>query len=152
MASNVVDRAQVRKRLAALLDATLVASGSGIVEEVLNYKSDDFDGASPVVVVASRGSDRDKATEVSVVNTDILLYIYSFVLHSDGASWGADDSEDRLDAIEKLITDVMVDNFHDTGNWISIGFDQQSQVEPIIIGDELYQRETFFVKADAYSD
>ena len=151
MVSNVVDRAQIRKRLAVLLTAALVG-GDKLCEQVLNHKSDNFDGASPVVVVGSRGSDRDKMTEASVVNTDILLYIYTFVLYSDEDAWTAALSEDRLDAIEKVITDTMVDNFFDDGNWISIGFDQQSQVEPVPIGDELYQRETFFVKADAYSD
>lgn len=151
MASNVVDRAQIRKRLAVLLSAALVG-GDKLAQQVLNYKSDDFDGKSPVVVVGSRGSDRDKMTQVSVVNTDILLYIYTFVLYTDGDTWTAALSEDRLDAIEKIITDVFVDNFYDSGNWKSIGFDQQSQVEAIVIGDELYQRETFFVKADAVSD
>lgn len=151
MPSDVVDRAQVRKRLAVLLTAALVGDGL-LAEEVLEYKSDDFDGESPVVVVGSRGSDRDKMTEASVVNTDILLYIYTFVLYADDDAWTAALSEDRLDAIEAVITNVLVDNFNDEGNWISIGFDQQSQVEPIVIGDEMYQRETFFVKADAYSD
>ena len=151
MGNNVVDRAQVRKRLAVLLEAALVGEDK-LCQVIYDYRTDNFGGASPALVVCSRGSDRDKMTEVSTVNTDILLYIYTFVLYTDGGEWGADDSEDRLDAIEKLITDTMYDNFHDPGNWISIDFDQQSQVEPIVIGDEMYQRETFFVKADAFSD
>ena len=151
MASDVVNRSVLRKRLAALLGTALVGDGLP-VQAVYDYKTDQFEGESPVIVVASRGADRDKMTEVSVVNTDILLYIFTFVLYSDEGDWGPDDSEDRLDLIEKGITDVMVDNFYDENYWISIGFDQQSQVEPIIIGSQEYQRETFFVKADAYSD
>ena len=151
MVSSVVDRSQVRKRLAVLLGAALVGEDK-LCQAIYDYRTDDFDGASPVLVVCSRGADRDKLTEVSTVNTDILLYIYTFVLYTDGDTWGADDSEDRLDAIKKLVSDTMYDNFHDAGNWISIDFDQQSQVEPIVIGDEMYQRETFFVKADCFSD
>lgn len=152
MASDVVNRSVVRKHLASILDTGLVAAGTGIVQAVYDYKTDAFEGMTPVVVVASRGSDRDKLTEVSTVSTDILLYIYSFVLYSDEADWGADDSEDRLDLVEKQISDIVYDNFHVEDVWISIDFDQQSQVEPIIVGSLEYQRETFFVKADAYSD
>jgi len=152
MASDVVNRKTIRDRLASLIEAKVGDAGSAIVEEVYNYRTDNFDGKSPVVVVCSRGSDRRKMTEVSTVNTDVLLYIYIFVLHTDGDTWGPDDSEDRLDLIEKQIHDCMVDNFHDDGYWISIGIDQQSQVDSIVIGDEMYQRETMFVKADAYSD
>lgn len=151
MASNVINRATVRKRLATLLTATLVGTGK-LCEAVYAYKTDEFAGMTPIVVVCSRGSDRDKITAVSVVNTDVLLYIYIFVLLTDGSTWTATLSEDRLDAIEKVISDTMYDNYYDEGNWISIDFDQQSQVEAVVIGDEAYQREVFFVKADAFSE
>jgi hypothetical protein len=151
MASNVVSRQVIRDRLASHLTTALVGAGK-LAQNVLNYRTDNFEGATPMVVVCSRGSDRDKMAEVSVVNTDVLLYIYTFVLYSDEDTWGPDDAEDRLDEIEKVISDTMYDNFHDDGYWISIDFDQQSQVETVVIGSLEYMREVFFVKADAYSD
>ena len=151
MSSDVVSRSVIRKRLASLLETALVGDGK-LAQAVYNYKTDNFEGATPIVVVCSRGADRDKMTETSVVNTDILLYIYIFVLYSDEGDWGPDDAEDRLDAIEKVISDTMYDNFYEEGYWISIDFDQQSQVENVVIGSLEYVREVFFVKADAYSD
>ena len=152
MSSDVINRSVVRIELASLIDTALVAAGAGIVQEVFDYRTDRFLGKSPIVVVCSRGADRDKTTEVSTVQSDCLLYIFTFVLASDQDNWGLDDAEDRLDQIEKEITDVLVDNFYHENYWISIEFDQQSQVEPIVIGDLGYLRETFFVKADMYSD
>lgn len=148
---GVINRQAVRDSLATILGAVLVGDGK-LCEAIYNYRTDNFNGASPVIVVCSRGSDRDKMTQVSVVNTDVLLYIYTFVLYTDGGTWTPALSEDRLDDIEALITDTMYANFNNPGIWVSIDFDQQSQVEPIVIGDEMYQREMFFVKADAYSD
>jgi hypothetical protein len=152
MASNVINRETIRDRLATLIDNALGSGGSGIVEAVYNYRTDDFDGQTPVVCVTSRGSDRRKLTEVSTVRTDIQLYVFIFVLYTDGESWTPALAEDRLDLIEKGVQDVLVDNFHDDGYWTAIGSDLQSQVEPVPVGDELYHRETLFLRAEAYSD
>lgn len=143
MSSNSVNRETTRDALATLLDTALV-SGLGSVEAVYNYLVSDFGGRSPVVVVASAGSDRTKLARDTVGHTHVFLDIHTFVIYSvDDDSWTEQNAEDRMDLIEKQINDVLVDNFVYPGYWQSIDYVESSTVDvvPVKVVGDVYRHE-----------
>ena len=105
MTSNVTDRAAVRSQLATLLTTSLVGVGKP-AEAVYAYQVGDFGKKSPVVVVTGAGTGR--GNPLIVDPTDFLLEVHTFVLYAtEDGSWTEQQSEDRLDLLEKSIGDVI---------------------------------------------
>lgn len=143
MSSNVVNREVSRDALATLLTTSLVAT-LGSVQAVYQYLVADFGGQSPVLVVTSGGTDRQKLAKYTVTHGLIYLDVHVFVLFAlDDNSWTEHNAEDRLDLIEKQITDVLVDNYVYSGYWQSIEYDQRSEVDPmpIKVAGDVYRHE-----------
>lgn len=144
MSSN---RELVRDGLATLLTTALAGTG-GIVQAVYNYRIGDFAGASPVVTVSNRGVLRQRGTFTGDRAT-VLLQVDVFVLYADGASWGEDEAEDRLDAIEQGIAGVINAN-QQTLAWVSIEQTEPSARVDVVIGGVDYIREVFVVGAQVW--
>jgi hypothetical protein len=83
-----------------------------------------------------------------------MLYfdIISFVLYADAASsWTEADAEDKLDAIESAVDNVIQANLV-TDNWADIGYDGKSTTGNVTIGGEQYRYEVIPIKVTTYHD
>lgn len=141
MASN---RETARDALAALLTTAL----SSLVEDVYNYRIGDFAGASPVVTVSSAGTVRRRAT-MQGSRATVYLQVDVFVLYSDEGSWGEDEAEDRIDAIESAIAGV-VDANQQTDDWFALSHSERSQRVDVEIGGVEYIREMITLAAEVW--
>lgn len=152
MAADSTNRETVRDALVTLLSSALTGAGNP-AQAVYGYQVGDFQGQSPVVVVASAGSQREPFQLRGQRN---LLYfnIFVFVLFDDpDTDWDEDDAEDRIDLIEKEIADVVIDN-RKTDNWTHIRLEGRSTVDSLQIGGSEYRREVITVRietVDGYS-
>lgn len=144
MSSN---RELVRDGLATLLTTALAGTG-GIVQAVYNYRIGDFAGASPVVTVSNRGILRKRGSFAGD-RAAVLLQVDVFVLYADGASWGEDEAEDRLDAIEKGLAGVLDAN-QQTATWVSIEQTEPSARVDVMVGGVEYIREVFVIGAEVW--
>jgi len=138
MASDVTNRETIRDAFTTLLSAALVGTGLP-VQAVYGYKKADFQGQSPVVVIAPSGTGRGAAA-FDKTGSDVYLDVFVFVLYSDEGDWDEADATDRLDLIEKEICDVVVDN-NSTANWIDVDYEGRSTIDDVAVGGQEYQRE-----------
>lgn len=145
---TAANRATVRAAFASLLNTALVSSGSGIVQAVYAYRAGDFGGQSPVVVVTSAGSLRERYT-FQGTKPSYLLDTFVFVAYSEGdTSWDAEDSEDALDDIEAKIAEVL-DSNQRTANWNGLTQEGPSNArEDVDIGGVAYRREVITIRVD----
>jgi hypothetical protein len=141
-------RHTVRDAMTTILQAALVGAGLPVAA-VYGYQVGDFAGQSPVVVVSSAGSRRIRMTRAGSRATFYLL-ISTFVLYSDGATWGEDDAEDAIDAIEALLADVIDDN-QVTANWQALDYSDRSQRISVEIGGEEYIYEAVEIAVEVFS-
>jgi len=81
MASDVVNRETIRDAFTTLLSTALVGTGLP-VQAVYGYKKADFQGQSPVVVIAPGGTGRGAAA-FDKTGSDVYLDVFVFVLYSD---------------------------------------------------------------------
>ena len=141
-------RHTVRDAMTTLLQTALVGTGLPVAA-VYGYQVGDFAGQSPVVVVSSAGSRRVRMTRSGSLATFYLL-ISTFVVYSDGASWGEDDAEDAIDAIEALLADV-VDDYQVTANWQALDYSDRSQRISVEIGGNEYIYEAVEIAVEVFS-
>lgn len=141
MASN---RETARDGLAALLTTALAS----LVQTVYHYRVGNFEGASPVVVVSSGGSLRRRAT-LQGGRATVYLQVDVFVLYSDEGTWGEDEAEDRIDAIESAIAGV-VDANQATDDWYALSFSERSQRLDVEVGGLEYIREVITLAAEVW--
>lgn len=141
-------RKTVREQFASLLRTAMVGTGLP-VQAVYDYRIGDFAGQSPVVVVSSAGSQRQVLTRMGSRATFYLL-VSSFVLYSDGASWGEDDAEDALDEIESLLANVL-DAFQVTAYWQALNYIGRTNRIDVMIGGQEYIYEAFEISVEVYS-
>lgn len=141
-------RHTVRDAMTTLLQTALVGTGLPVAA-VYGYQVGDFAGQSPVVVVSSAGSRRGRMTRFGSRATFYLL-ISTFVVYSDGASWGEDDAEDAIDAIEALLADVIDDN-QVTSNWQALDYSDRSQRISVEIGGNEYIYEAVELSVEVFS-
>ncbi len=118
------------------------------------YKVGDFDNQSPTLVVSSAGTERSRAQRgTNKWDTWLKFRIWVFVVYAiEGTEWGEDDAEDALDAIDKAIADVVMDNRSQAQNvnvpWDVLDFDGESDAAAdVIVGGRDYRREIIDVKA-----
>jgi len=143
MSSNVTDRAAVRSQLATLLASALVGAGKP-AQAVYAYQVGDFDKLSPVIVVTGAGTGR--GNPLITDPTDFFLDVHTFVLYAtEDGGWTEQQSEDRLDLLEKSISDVIKDA-NDSGLWESIVPNGESQIDGLEIGGLEYRHEVIPVR------
>lgn len=145
MSSN---RETARDALAALLQTVLVGSGLP-AQAVYNYQVGDLAGQSPVVVVSSGGSERQRLSFQGSRAT-FRLNVYVFVVYTDGGDWNEDDAEDRLDLIEKTIAETL-DVSQRTASWESVNYAGETTCDSVEIGGVEYRRETIPVTVEVYA-
>ncbi len=144
---SVVSREGARKALAQLLETALVGT-SKPVQAVYAYQVGDFRGQSPVVVVTSGPMERLRDTMGACYRSRFNLMIYVFVLYAEpGLSWGEDDAEDALDAIEAAIADTLLSNTR-TANWDRLDYSEATAVDAVVIGGVEYRRELITLTAE----
>lgn len=127
---------------------TLVEAGLTSAQEHYGYRVGDFEGQSPVVVVSSAGQLPRRAT-MQGSRTTVRLQVDTFVLYSDGDSWGEDDAEDALDALAMQLAGVVDDN-QNTANWFALSFPQMSARNSVAIGGQEYAHEAFLVDVECW--
>ena len=149
MPSNVINRETVREQFASLLSSALVGVGKP-AEVVYSYQVGDFKGKSPVVVVTSAGSDRGSPLVKS--ETVFFLEVYAFVLYAlEDGTWTEEQSEDRLDLLEKSIVDV-INDANDSGTWQSVETNGESVIDSVEIGGDEYRYETIPIRIVAWDN
>jgi len=128
---SVQNRKAVREEFGALLSAVLTPY------VVYVDQPSDFEGQSPVVVLASTGSEREGATRRTFGGPIAPLFritAYVFVLPGSGA-------DDQLDDIERSIAQLIADQVSGA-SWSAIGYSERTTAEFISILDGTeYKRE-----------
>jgi hypothetical protein len=136
-------REATRDALATLLSAALVGSGLPC-KTVSASKVETLEGATPLVMVLSRGSERVRLTFQGSRAT-FRYVIQSWVLQSaDG--WTQAQAEDAVDSIEALIAGVIEANQAQT-NWETLDHDGQSSIVEAVVAGVPYYVETIPVVA-----
>lgn len=123
-------RGDVRRAFGALLAEALVGPGSP-AQAAYDYLVTDFAGQSPVVALASAGSEYPRA---SVRDATALHYldVYLFVLRGEpgNAAYTEADADDALDSLAEAVFGLTETN-NDAALWDEISYDGRSQIEPI---------------------
>lgn len=143
-----VSRQAPREALAALLSTALVGTGKPAAA-VYDYLVGDFQGQSPVVVVASGPIDRVRDSLGACYRTAFTLRCYVFVAYSDPTgTWTESDAEDAIDAIEVLIADTVLANSRSVDNWDMLGYEAPTELDSVTIGGVEYRREIITLRGE----
>ena len=147
MPANSYNRKTARQAVAALFEAALVGTGKPC-EAFYRYRVGDFAGKSPVGVLMSSGSKRPKISVGVSALREITLYfdLYIFVAYADQSTgWTDENSEDKLDDVEKLVAEVVADHERNSGNWEALTMGDRSETAEIVsvFGGMSYRREVF---------
>lgn len=148
MAANGANRKQVRDALTALLTTALVGAGKP-AEAVYGYQKGNFGGVWPVVCVVSAGTERTlSALGTTNRNVTVFLDVLTFTLYADSENgWTEQHAEDRMDLLEKSISDVLADNHTNPPHWTTIKLNGRTITERVPIGGKLYLAETISLVA-----
>jgi hypothetical protein len=145
VAANSVNREVVRDKLAALLTPVMVGVGKP-VQALFNYRPGDFGKQSPVMMVSGEKVARAYVTLSNAYDTAFSLAVHVFIAYADKKSgWTEAQAEDRLDVIEKMMADVVMDNRNLAGFWDLLGFAGQSEEDDVVIGGEDYRRAKYVI-------
>jgi hypothetical protein len=137
-------RATARVALGTLLSSALTGA-----QAVYAYPRATYDGQSPVVALSSAGTTREAYTYADTLPT-FRLNIHVFVIYQDSAaSWGEDDAENALDAMEAAIDAVLIAN-QETANWQNIQYAGPSTVNNMVLGGLTYRHETIPVAIEVH--
>ena len=140
------NRETARDALTTLLNTELVTTNA-TVQQTYNYRPSTFDGKSPVVCVSSAGSNRERGTFAGARSNLFRYTIYIFVLYA-ATGWTEANAEDRLDAIEQGVADVINDN-PQTANWNAIDYAGDSVRRDVVVGGADYIMEAIPIEVEA---
>lgn len=145
MAANNINRQTVREAVASLLETEMTGAGNP-VQTVYEYRKD-FAPESPVILVLSAGSDRQKTiTFDGAMKTDVRLEVLFFVLDADdNIGWTEQEADDRLDLVEKEFSDVLNDNFRILDKRRLVPEEGFSEIFNVVIGGKAYLMEQQFL-------
>jgi hypothetical protein len=149
MTVTVTNVETIRDEIAAFLNTDLVGAGLP-AQAVYNYARNDFDGASPVVLVVSNGDDFRRHSNTERVKGSIYLQVLIFVLYKDAeSSWTEADCEDRLNLVKKTTLESIFNNQFTAAR--SIFIDGRSTINPANVGGEDYQMETVPLRIELFN-
>lgn len=147
MPANSQNRKAVREAWGSILSAALTGAGKP-VQVVYDHLVGSWGGQSPVVMVTAAGTRRDAElthdqnyTPTVHLETHVLVK-YAQFNNAGEEIWSDEDASDKLDDIEKAITDAAVDNpslggvvdtFHPS--------EEKSRVEYLTVLGHAYVRE-----------
>lgn len=132
------DRADARDAIASLLGAALVGAGLP-VKTVTAHKVERLEGETPLVVVLSQGSARERMTFQGNRATFYFL-VQVWVLQS-GTGWTQAQAEDALDDIEARIAAEYEANQQGT-YWEILAYDGKSRVFEVSVAGVPYYVES----------
>ena len=142
MTSNVINRKTIRAKWGELL-----AAATSI--PVYAYQKGNFGGLSPVFRVLVLDSRRERAAMgvTDATNADIHIIFELFVARADASkSWDEDDVDDKLDDMEKIVSDLVIDNVQVDGFWNYAEQAGESVITPFQdLGGNPYIREVISV-------
>jgi hypothetical protein len=155
-------RSEVRAEFRALVANELLGEGK-LLQALYGYMVADFKQQSPVMVIASSGTDRRPLT-FEGSRPDYLLNVYIFVLYaaldgqdtlvlgSDGQPvWSEADSEAAADEIERQFGDFLHLKTTQRGrSWQSISYASPTQTELAFVGGKPYRQETIQLRFGCY--
>lgn len=148
---TIANRETGRDALVTLLSTALVGTGKP-AQAVYGYLKGDFGTESPVVVVTSSGSSPDQRAVTSRQENEFYFTIYTFTAYAiAGTTWGEDDTEDRVDLLEKTIRETLAGN-RSTANWAFIEYDGRSTVDTVLISGVEYKREAIPIVMRIYDN
>lgn len=134
---SAVNRETVRDALVTLFGSLV---DDGIVQEVVGHRVSDPQGKTPIVAVLSDGTERIVFT-FQGSRPVFHLVVQSLVLAEEATGYTAANAEDKLDLVEKSITDL-VDANRRTTSWEDIRQEDRGQVLDVTIGGHAYLLET----------
>lgn len=118
-------RKTARDALKTLLDTALVGEDLP-VKTVTEHKAESLEGETPLVVILSRGTTRERLTFQGDRATFKFL-VQVWLLQESGDYWTQADAEDALDRIESLIADTFESN-QQTDDWEILRYDGETRV------------------------
>jgi hypothetical protein len=137
-------RKAARLHLAGQLQAALTGTGK-LAQAVYAYQVGDFQGQSPVVVVSSSSSLRERFTFQGSKPT-FTLTIHVFILYADGTgNWTEANAEDALDDIEEIIGKTLAAN-QKSPYWETITQVGATQTTGVMLGGQEYRTEVITVR------
>jgi hypothetical protein len=147
MGANNVNRETLRDALATLLSAALVGTGKPCVA-VYGYSPGDFGGQSPIVTVTSWNTERSLLhLGDAIFDMTAGLLVEVWALWQDAAgSYTEATAEDALDLIEKMIADVVRDNYR-TATWSMLKYSRGSESDWASVGGCYYRTERIYLAA-----
>ena len=105
----------------------------------------DFSGESPVVVVASAGSERQQLTfrgSAPIYYLDVHVLVRATAIDGSGNTVGVADLDDTLDGLEHAVG-TLISAAQNGEHWTAIDYDGRSRAEFLTVLDGTeYKRET----------
>ena len=112
----------------------------------------DFSGESPVVVVASAGSERQQLTfrgSAPIYYLDVHLFVRATGIDGSGNTVGVADLDDTLDGLEHAVG-TLISAAQNGEHWTAIDYDGRSRAEFLTVLDGTeYKREIIPLKITA---
>jgi len=140
-------REVVRDAVALLLASALEDTGTGAgkpVKTVSSSKVESLEGITPLVVVLSSGSGRERLTYQGD-RASFRLLVQTWVRQS-AAGWTQAQAEDALDKIEAGIAAVVEEN-QGTANWETLEYDGDSSIYEAVVAGVPYYVESIPLRA-----
>lgn len=140
-------RGEVRAGWAGVLADAL----SDDVEEVHSHFAKDIAGKTPVVVVASAGSDRERMT-ADGSGPRFFVDVYLFVLRGEPGSvaYTEADADDMLDTLEAAVA-AAVDAQQVTEHWQAVSYVEASRIDAVMLpGNRQYWVERIPLVFDSF--
>lgn len=148
---TIANRETGRDALVSLLSTALVGTGKPATA-VFGYRKGDFDGASPVVTVTSNGTGQEQKAITSRQKNEFFYEITTFTLYAlKDTTWGEDDTEDRMDLLEKTIRETIAGNVS-TVNWAFLEYAGKSEIYDALISGVKYCMEVIPVRMEIYDN
>lgn len=150
MASNVPNRKTIRQALAAAMEADLVGL-THAAQKLYRYKVSKFtDKTTHIILVTSGSADRARQAQPTRAYSTLEFEIWLFVLYS-AESWTEEQSEDKLDDMEKEVQDWLLDHADTSELWQGIE-PQKTEVDIVIIGGKAYRQELIPINVPVFSE
>lgn len=150
MASNVPSRKTLRQALATAMTTDLVGAGKA-AKKLYRYKPAKFEAETThIIVLTAAASDRSKQAQPTRAYSSIHFEIWTFVLYSaDG--WTDEQSEDKLDEMEKEIIDWLLDHADNQDSWEGITI-SPTEIDVVAVGGKPYRQELIPIEVKVFSE
>lgn len=149
MTVSITNPETLRDEIAGFLATALVGSGLP-AQAVYGYEKDDFDGQSPVVLVATNSEDFSRHSNTERTKGLYYFDVLIFVLYADTESnWTPADCEDRLNLVLKTTMDAILNNQFTPSR--SIYIDGKTTINPANVGGGDYRMERLPLRVEVFN-